>query len=447
MRSRDSLLGHRAAGVLLPVSALPGSSGIGNFGSGAYRFIDALHKSGVSFWQILPLNPQGRGFSPYSSDSAFAISPLYLDCMEDCDNDSTADYRKALHNTQKVYRQLLEDFDDDDPSYKAFLNENAFWLNAYAEFKKNQDVKKIQFILRKQWDKLKNYANSKGIKIIGDVPIYVAANSADVAAHRSLFAVGNDFTPLSVAGVPPDLFSADGQLWGNPVYNWNAHKNTDYEWWLSRLKYSLDLFDYIRIDHFRAFSTYYSIPYGSKTARTGVWEYANGRELFSKAFDRFGAMNIIAEDLGDITPDVTELMEFTGFAGMKVMQFAFSEDKGKSLLPEYHPKNSVCYTGTHDNDTTNGWYDTLPSEQKSFFEDTVPKFNGMSPAHRLIKYSALSSSELFIIPMQDILSLDSTARFNTPSTERGNWKWRMTNEQLQEFPSVLRELLKGSGRI
>ena len=443
MPSKDSFLPRRSAGVLLPVSALPSGSDIGTFGEGARLFIDALFSAGVEFWQILPLNIAGKGNSPYSSPSAFAISPLYFDQNQEIIPGAYTDYRKARRKKINT-----EDFDYSSPDFLRFCQKNEFWLEPFVKFSGGgKEIGAVQYLVRNQWDSLKAYANSKGVKIIGDLPIYVSAVSADVKANPSLFAVGKDFTPLSVAGVPPDIFSSDGQLWGNPIYNWTAHKNTDFRWWIKRLEYSLELFDYIRIDHFRAFSSYYSIPYGSKTAKAGVWEYAPGRELFSKAKEKLGKMNIIAEDLGLPTPDVAELLRFTGFPGMKILQFGFSGDKTNPFKMQNHPACSVCYTGTHDNDTTAHWYDTLTEDERAAFNEEVPKYGGLPPAHRLIRYGAESKSELFIIPAQDLLNLGAEARFNAPSTEHGNWEWRISKEQISELPEIIKELLPKSDRI
>lgn len=429
----------------MPISALPFGS-IGNFGEGAYRFVDALASAGVEFWQILPLNIQGKGNSPYSSSSAFAISHLYLADSEDYTTDRV-DYREAKRKNKIKLKALLEEFDPSDAEYGLFLKNNAFWLDSFSEFYSDNDAAKIQFILRKQWDTLRRYAGSKGVKIIGDIPIYVSAESADVHSNPSLFSVGKDFTPLSVAGVPPDIFSADGQLWGNPVYNWTASRNTGFGWWINRIRYNLELFDYLRIDHFRAFSSYYSIPYGSTTAKTGVWEYAPGKEFFKKLKEALGDIKIIAEDLGEPTPDVAELLEYTGFPGMKILQLSFSGDKTNPFRLHNHTPNSVCYTGTHDNDTIIGWYASATEKEKETFNRLVPKYGGMSPAHRLIKYGDKTESELYIVPVWDILELDSSARFNIPSVEKGNWEWRIKNSDIEKLPEIIKQLFSSSDRL
>lgn len=464
MQSKDNFLQPKSAGVLLPVSALPDGA-VGNFGDTAYRFVDMLSEVGVKYWQILPLCPEGKGFSPYSSVSAFAISPSYL--ASSGVSSGFADYRKAHKNAVKALKEAPIDRAD----FETFLNENSFWLDGFAcfcaflnsgkipdfsEYKshvtkeislKADEIKREQYILRRQWDALLSYAENKGVGIIGDMPIYVAARSADVWANKSLFAVGNDLIPLTVAGVPPDIFSKTGQLWGNPVYDWRANRSTDFEWWCNRLKYNFSLYTGVRIDHFRAFSTYYAIPFGSKDATTGVWEYAVGKELFSRAKEILHDLPVIAEDLGGDTPDVKELLKFTNFPSMKVTQFAFDSDKDNQFLVHNHPKNCVCYTGTHDNDTAVGWYEKATDKERKNFETFVPHYGGLNVAERLVRYSADSKADLTVIPVQDFLSLDSSARINTPGVAEGNWLWRMTKEQFDALPEKIEELLKPSGRL
>lgn len=496
MRSKGSFLMRRSAGVLMPITALSSEAPCGNFGETARRFVDALSGAGVEFWQILPLSVPGKGNSPYSSPSAFALSPLYLDANMLCNEgyiESVPEfyedqpgkkvcYKDARDYAENLVTKAAEKFDIQNPDYLNFCRDNKFWLNDYALFCAARDLhetnritewsdpirrrdpdaiealKKVcqgyieriqieQYLVRRQWDGLRQYANQKKVKIIGDIPIYVAPGSADVWAHPSLFTVGADLTPLSVAGVPPDVFSESGQLWGNPVYHWPSNRSTDFAWWLFRLKYSLDLYDYIRIDHFRAFSTYYSIPYGSSNAKAGTWEYAPGKELFKRAKKHLGKLRVIAEDLGGTTPDVYELLQFTGFPGMKILQFAFDSKPDNQFVLEKQTAGCVCYTGTHDNDTIEHWYTTLSPKECELFERKVPKFSGASVSERLIRYGASGKADLFIVPLQDVLGLGGEARFNTPSTETGNWEWRMNPEALIGLEEKLYALLASSGRL
>ncbi len=460
MRSKDSFLGYRALGVLMPISALPSNSACGTFGQGARDFVDALSEAGVSFWQILPLNIQGKANSPYSSPSAFAISSIYLDrndlakeglCAPNDANfeeSDRTDYSAARLSARCLCDEAFGNFEPTE-NFEFFCRDNAFWLDDFAHYfgrLESQKRKVEQYLLRQQWQALKEYANKKGIKIIGDIPFYISPEAVDVLTHKSLFAVGEDYTPLFVAGVPPDRFSKTGQLWGNPIYNWRVHKAEDYAWWHSRIAYALSLFDYLRIDHFRAFSSFYSVPFGAKDARTGAWESAPGRDFFG-GLEKELASRIIAEDLGEPTPDVAELLDFTGFPGMQIVQFAFDKRDKTQLLPSFHERNCVCYTGTHDNSTARGWFEFASEKELKYFESVVPDFDGAAPDERLIKFGATSNADLYIIQAQDALRLSDEARFNVPSTISNNWVWRMTTAELKKLPNCIKELLEFSGRL
>ncbi len=460
------LLRDRAAGILLHISSLSGSEGIGTLGEGAYRFVDFLENAGQTYWQILPLNPIGPGESPYQSSSAFAGEPLFIDLRLLCEqgllkkqeiphfstNGNKVDYERVKKVKYPLLLKAAGRFDTSGPEFRQFKTENAFWLESFARFQeKEQGITAehsqiLQFLFFSQWYALKSYANGKGIYIIGDIPFYVAAGSADVMQAPRLFKVGRDLTPTLVAGVPPDLFTADGQLWGNPVYDWDEHKKEGYEWWIARMAHCKRLYDVTRIDHFRAFSTFYTIPYGEKTARNGSWEQGVGYPFFAALERAIGKTDIIAEDLGQLSPDVPRLLERTGFPGMKVLQFAFDGNPKNPFLPRFYKKNCVCYTGTHDNDTTLGWYDTLShSHRKLFMRRT--RGEDTDPARRLIRYGLKSRANTVIIPMQDWLSLGSEHRMNIPGTALGNWRWRMEKTALTEdLYREIREITREYGR-
>mgnify|MGYP000169888570 FL=1 len=399
-------MGKRAAGILMPISSLPSDYGIGCFSKSAYEFVDWLKEAGQTYWQILPLGPTSYGDSPYQSFSTFAGNPYFIDLdtlveegvldKKDCEKvnwgkkPDEVDYEKIYKGRYPLLRKAYENSDiSKNPDYQKFVAENSWWLSDYALFmavkdrfegvewtKWAEDIRLrwnnamdyyreelyfdiefqqyMQFKFYEQWMKLKSYANSKGIQIIGDIPIYVAMDSADAWAHPELFQLDQDNVPLAVAGCPPDGFSATGQLWGNPLYRWDYHRNTGYQWWISRMSYCFRLYDVVRIDHFRGFDEYFSIPYGDKDARGGHWEKGPGIDLFRKIEQALGWKQVIAEDLGYMTDSVRHLVYESGFPGMKVLEFAFdSRDSGcaSDYLPHNYPENCVAYTGTHDNET------------------------------------------------------------------------------------------------
>lgn len=475
----------RASGILLPVASLPSRYGIGCFSKEAYEFVDRLEEAGQSYWQILPLGPTGYGDSPYQSFSTFAGNPYFIDLEtlvkegllteEECDacdfgdNAEYIDYEKIYLSRFKVLRKAFERFAADDV-YDAFVSENGYWLEDYAlcmaikdalggiswsewpaELKDREEAalnqkreelaeeiafyKFQQFMFLKQWKALKAYANEKGIRIIGDIPIYVAFDSADTWANPVLFQFDEDNQPKAVAGCPPDAFSATGQLWGNPLYKWDYHKSTGYAWWLLRLAHVFKLYDTVRIDHFRGFDEYYSIPFGDQTAERGHWEKGPGMDLFWKVREALGEKPVIAEDLGYVTDSVRELVRDSGFPGMKVLEFAFdSRDSGcaNDYLPHNYPVNSVAYTGTHDNETLAGWWGSISKDEqkltREYLCDTyTPEAELNKPLISLIMRSA---AKWCVIPMQDYLGLDNKCRMNTPSTVGTNWKWRIRKNQL-----------------
>jgi len=479
----------RASGILMPITSLPNKYGIGCFSKEAYAFVDWLKDAGQTFWQILPVHPTSYGDSPYQSFSTFAGNPYFIDLealidegvltREECDSldfgskDNDIDYELQYENRYILLTTAYERSDiSKNPEYQAFLAENRWWLDDYALFMalKNffkgqcwyewpQDIRLrwgfaldyyrrelyfdiefqmyLQFKFFQQYRKLKAYANEKHIKIIGDIPIYVAMDSADTWAHPELFQLDENNMPTAVAGCPPDGFSAIGQLWGNPLYRWDYHKQTGYNWWLSRLWYVFQLYDVTRIDHFRGFDEYYSIPYGETTAKNGHWEKGPGIDLFRCAEQNLGWHEVIAEDLGYVTDTVRQLVKDSGFAGMKVLEFAFdSRDSGSAndYLPHNYPVNSVVYTGTHDNETLVGWYKTICPEDQALARAYICDSHTPDTElyHSFISLAMSSVSKYCVIPIQDWLGLDNDCRINKPSTIGCNWRWRVQPEQLSK---------------
>lgn len=479
------------SGVLCAISSLPSPYGIGAFGVEAYKFVDFLSESKQRFWQILPLNPLGEGNSPYKSSSTFAGEMLYIDLdflvrdgllavddIREREFSQNVSYDAVRNFKLPLLRQAAENFNKTDKNYQSFLKDNGFWIEDYALFVSAFNVYKTksltslpdgikyrlpeevnafkekhrslidfykitQYFFFCQYYDLKRYANQKGIKIIGDIPFYVSPDSADVWACPDDFKIGRDFVPTAVAGVPPDIFSASGQLWGNPIYNWQNMRQSGYRWWQARLGFCRRLYDVLRIDHFRAFANYYSIPYGSKNATAGAWVSGEGAAFWDKMREIIGDMNIIAEDLGgEDDPDVIALLKHTDFPNMKILQFGFTGDMQNTFLPQNYPQNSVCYTGTHDNDTALGWYNSATTKQRVMF-NTIIRNNANCVPHDMIRELSKSQSMLCIIPMQDLLCLDSSARMNTPGTTSGNWQWRMSKNDLNaDNARLLKKLTK-----
>ena len=470
----------RASGVLLPISSLPSAYGIGSFSKEAYEFVDQLKAGGQKYWQILPLGPTGYGDSPYQSFSTYAGNPYYIDLetliedglltKEECDacdfgdNLSYVDYEKMYYQRFPILKKAFARFTEDEDFYN-FVKENEFWLEDYSlymaiknslngmswsqwedklkcrdtqalEQKKQELAEEVQFIrfqqyeFTKQWKKLKAYANEKGISIIGDIPIYVAFDSADAWANPELFQFDENSEPIAVAGCPPDGFSATGQLWGNPLYNWEYHASTGFVWWIQRLKYCFKLYDVVRVDHFRGFDSFYAIPAKDDTAKNGVWKDGPGMDLFNVLEKKLGKLPIIVEDLGFLTPSVKKLLKDSGFPGMKVIQFAFDSREDSDYLPHNYPQHCVVYTGTHDNDTVMGWMKTAPKDCVRFAKDYLNLTKEEGYNWGMMRAAWSSVADMAIVPMQDLLGLDSKARINIPSTTGGNWRWRATPEQI-----------------
>ena len=461
-----------------------------------------LKKAGQKYWQILPLCPTSYGDSPYQSFSTYAGNPYFIDLdqlieeklltRKECqacdfgDDPQDIDYGKLYENRFKLLRKAYERANvGEDQEFEAYRRENAWWLDDYALFMAVKDrfdgvawnewaedirlrwsnamdyyrrelyyeiefYSYLQFVFMKQWKKLKNYANINGIEIIGDIPIYVAFDSADAWANPELFQFDAENLPTAVAGCPPDGFSADGQLWGNPLYRWDYHRETGFDWWIRRIAYCSELYDVVRIDHFRGFDEYYSIPYGDTTARNGHWEKGPGIALFEAAKNRLGELNIIAEDLGYITDSVKKLVADSGFPGMKVLEFAFDSREKSDYLPYTYEKNSVVYTGTHDNETIAGWYAGLDKSDLKMCTDymNIDRIPGKEYHWDFIRLAMLSVSDLCVIPIQDYLGLDNRARINHPSTLGTNWRWRLAKGQLSaSLLKEIREMTRISGRL
>ena len=490
----------RTSGVLMPISSLPSPYGIGTMGKSARKFVDFLVKGGQTYWQILPICPTSYGDSPYQSFSSFAGNPYFIDldilCKEnllkkkECESfdwgtsEEYIDYgtmyvsRYAL--LHKAYARFVKNMPED---FSSFCEAEKDWLEDYTLFMALKDAndgkawaewdeklrvrdaaaldearkkyaediefyKMLQYLFFKQWRELKAYANENGIEIIGDVPIYVAGDSADVWANPKQFYLDEDLNPIEVAGCPPDGFSADGQLWGNPLFRWDEMKKDNYAWWTKRIKAMSELYDIIRIDHFRGFEQYYAIPYGEETAMHGKWKKGPNEDLFLRMQEVFGKdLPIWAEDLGIITPRVEKLRDDFNLPGMKVLQFAFGDPKDNDILPHrFTTENCICYTGTHDNDTTMGWYQTL----KPALQDRVRRYlntDGNIIHYDMIRAAMGSIARYAIYPIQDLLGFGSDCRMNTPSVAGGNWAFRFRKDHLTpELAANLRKMTELFGR-
>lgn len=472
----------RTSGILMHITSLPSNYGIGTMGIEAYNFVDFLVKSGQTYWQILPICPTGFGDSPYQSFSSFAGNPYLIDLdflIEDgllneseVSNikwftfESLVDYKKQYENRFKVlkraYYRFIKQVPDD---FDEFCNIQGYWLDNYAlfmaikdttnktwlewedglkfkhqdcidEFKKknNEQImfhKVIQYLFYTQWFALKEYANLNGIKIIGDLPIYVATDSADMWSNPKMFLVNENDEPTNVAGCPPDNFSKCGQLWGNPIYNWEKMRNEGYEWWIKRFDHTRKIYDVIRIDHFRGFESYYSIEAKAVSAKIGKWEKGPGLELFNAVEEKLGKLDIIAEDLGFLTQEVHDMVKQSGYPGMKVLQFAFDSREESDYLPHNYEKHCVVYTGTHDNDTLLGWMRTAPMADVAFAMEYFRLSEQEGYNWGMMKGAWASVAEMSIVTVQDILNLGSSARMNKPSTVGQNWKWRVSKESIE----------------
>jgi 4-alpha-glucanotransferase len=494
----------RASGVLLPVFSLPSRFGIGDLGPGALQFVDFLQAAGQRIWQILPLNPTEGAFghSPYHSASCFAFNPLLIspevlaqeEWIDGKDlrgqgpkTQGRIDYaaveafkRGLLEKACRRFRRRLPDTD-----YERFCTENAFWIEDYALFgalsarhagtpwnrwppkardRRPADIQRLgqalddameklkieQYLFYRQWRTLRQYCRQKRILLFGDIPIYVPLHSADVWAHRRLFQLDRRHRPLAVSGVPPDYFSADGQLWGHPLYDWQTHSQTRYEWWAQRIAHQMAVFDAVRIDHFRGLVAYWQVPAGQRTARNGRWVEAPCDDFFSELRRRFVSLPMVAEDLGHITADVRETMRRYGFAGMRVLMFGFSGDPAMDPNCVHNiPEHCVIYTGTHDNNTARGWFEkeATAGEKHRLSVICGRGIPAREVAWELIRLAMLSSARWSIFPAQDLLGLGAAARLNTPGQAHGNWVWRMTARQLEALPiQRLREMTATFGR-
>lgn len=472
----------RSSGVLMHISSLPSPYGIGTLGKQAKKFVDFLEKAGQTYWQMLPICPTSYGDSPYQSPSGFAGNPYFIDleylCAEKllkksecqsytwCVREDQADYALLYENRFELLRKVQDRFFARQPEdYERFCEEEKDWLEDFALFMSLKEAydgapwsewepqfkfrepeaigeardeyeeeisfwKMLQYLFFKQWRELKAYANEKGIEIIGDVPIYVAGDSVDVWKNPSQFYLDENLEPIDVAGCPPDAFSADGQLWGNPLFRWDVMREDGYSWWTMRMKKMSELYDIVRIDHFRGFDSYFAIPGKDTTARNGEWRKGPGMELFHVLREKLGELNIIVEDLGFLTPSVLQLVADSGYPGMKVVQFAFDTRDDSNYLPHNYEKHCVVYTGTHDNDTILGWMKTAPKESVKFAKEYLQMTKEEGYNWGMMRGAWMSSANLAVVTMQDIIGLGSEARMNIPSTLGGNWQWRALPEQI-----------------
>ena len=507
------LLERRRAGILMPLFSLPGKYGIGSFSKEAREFVRFLKEAGQSYWQILPMGPTGYGDSPYQSFSTFAGNPYFIDLstlveegllleeelsdLSFSDAEERVDYGKlyklrfpVLEKAVKRFLARLEaeteferkdkaeakmegdtelkpfaktdaecfSFKAEKEAYLTFLSENAHWLPSYAAFMEKKmpysaDFHKVcQYLFSKQWKSLKDYANSEGIQIIGDIPIYVSLDSSDVLDHPALFQLTETGEPSAVAGCPPDAFAENGQLWGNPLYAWEKHEEEGYSWWISRMKHCFSLYDIVRVDHFRGFDEYFSIPYGDENAKRGHWEAGPGMKLFHAMEQALGKKEVIAEDLGYVTDSVKKLVKESGFPGMKLLEFAFDSRESGDYRPNTWTKNTVCYTGTHDNQVLKDWFLEILPEDREMAADysgkSVEELLKMDYVDFFIKMTLDSVSNTAMIPMQDYLHKGKEARINTPSKLGNNWSYRFAKKDFSKsVAEKIRKMTEESGRL
>lgn len=504
-RQSNGVFSKRGSGVLLHITCLPARYGIGDFGPSSYKFADFLAGAKQSYWQVLPLTPTNyvHEYSPYNSLSAFAgnkylISPTSmmrdgllrrsdLESAPDFSN-RTVQFPKMISFKNKIFKQGYQHFKNktkERAGYEKFCKDNISWLEDFALFValkshlngrhwtrwpagiKHRDPKELssmkdslaehierekflQYVFSKQWYALKSYCNNKGIKIIGDIPMYVDFDSVDVWVYPQIFKLGREMRPAFVSGVPPDYFSENGQLWGNPVYRWNVLKSTGYQWWIQRIGHNLKHFDVVRLDHFRGFIAYWQVAQGATTAKHGRWVKAPARHFLQTLRSELGRLPLIAEDLGTITPDVREIIRRFNLPGMRVLLFAFGGDETNPYLPHNHEKNCVVYTGTHDNNTVRGWFvnETSRSERQRLFAYLGKKVAAGHVHEELLRVAMSSVADTAIVPMQDILGLGGTARMNRPATIRGNWRWRLLPKYLNStVASGLLAMTQVYGRV
>lgn len=494
----------RTSGVLLPVFSLPGRFGIGDFGPSAQQFVRFLQQSGQSIWQLLPLGPTAKGNSPYSSYSAFAGNLLYISpellqvdgllTEEDCNaadlsdrNPHHVDYPAVRETKRRMIRTAFETFQHQSSAelrdeFESFSRQNSFWLDDFALFEalredlqqpdwsrwdislvhRNTDALQAaadrlqqqiqlsrftQFIFSRQWHQLKEFAHQLGVRLYGDMPIFVAYESVDVWVHQTIFHLDSAGRPTVIAGVPPDYFSATGQMWGNPLYDWDRLKETNFKWWTERFRQAFEWFDILRIDHFRGFESYWEIPADARTAIEGQWKPGPGEAPFHAAQEALGTLPIVAEDLGLITDDVHALRDRLNFPGMRVLQFGFATFDDDFHRPHTWPKNSVAYTGTHDNDTVMGWYHREIEGGNPVLQQFVADA-GSEPHVFLCQAVLNSAADTAILPMQDLLALGSDARINTPGLPDGNWDWRCSREAINDVVAgILQHWTREAGRL
>ena len=493
------MLNKRGCGILLHPSSLPGPGGIGSLGADARRFIDLLYDMGMSYWQVLPLTPPACGNSPYSAFTAFGGNPLLIDLEQiggegdfspvsgiGCHPENRVDFNAVAGTKMELLYQAGSAFlaQAETPRSLEFKDfcDTTRWLHDFALFMAlklhfhgrswsrwpaeasritpekyryysetlSHEIavqKYLQWQFSRQWKELRNYANERGIAIIGDIPIFVAHDSADVWSHRELFLLDSKGNPTIVAGVPPDYFSSDGQLWGNPHYDWDFKEQGGYQWWIERFKRMLELFDIVRIDHFRGFEAAWHVQAKARTARKGLWIKGPGEKLFDALLAALGKLPIIAEDLGVITPEVLSLRDRYSFPGMKILQFAFGSGPSNKDLPHNHVKHGVVYTGTHDNDTTKGWYNSVSEAERNEMNAYLGS-SGDDCVGDLMRAALMSVADTAVIPFQDILKLGSEARMNIPGTAFGNWEWRFSWDMLpHDLAASVRSQVKRYDRI
>lgn len=478
---------ERQSGILLHPTSLPGRYGIGTFNEEAYRWVDFLAETRQRIWQVLPLGPTGYGDSPYQCFSSFAGNPYLINLDEMVADglidqaaldqaptlpDDRVDYGAIYHWKLPLLRQAAEAFaaratSEQRAAYDAFCAAEAEWLDDFALFMALKDVhggapwnqwemplrsrqpeaiaqarkehaaaihahRFNQWLFYRQWQRLKDYANAANIRIMGDIPIFVAMDSSDAWTNPGEFYLDDEYQPTVVAGVPPDYFSVTGQLWGNPLYRWDVMKANGYRWWMRRIRAALRLYDLVRIDHFRGFAGYWEVPAGEPTAIHGRWVTGPGAHFFETVLGELGTLPIIAEDLGEITPDVIELRNQFNLPGMKILQFAFSTDATDKFLPHNHRPNFVVYSGTHDNDTSRGWYEQSATDEERDYFRRYFRTDGHDPAWTLIDAAFRSIAAIAIVPLQDVLDLGSQARMNLPGSSVGNWTWRVLPGQIND---------------
>lgn len=475
----------RSSGILMPMSSLPSPYGIGTMGRAAYEFVDFLKAAGQKYWQLLPMGPTSYGDSPYASFSTFAGNPYFIDLdtlVEEgllekadlegirwCIREDRVDYGLIFQSRFRVLRKAFQKGRGAlREEIAAFRRENAGWLEDYALFmavkgrfklsawtqwpdeairlhkpeaveRYSRELKEevdfyifMQFLFFRQWEALRSYARENGIRFIGDIPIYVAMDSADVWSAPQYFQLDSENVPTEVSGVPPDAFTEDGQLWGNPLYDWDAMAADGYGWWIRRIDGAKKLYDVIRIDHFRGLESYWAVPYGAETAKEGRWRPGPGMKLVGVLASWFHDISFIAEDLGYVTPEVRALLADSGFPGMKILEFAFDAHGESDYLPHRCTRNSICYMGTHDNDTVQGWLETMGEEDLAFASRYMHITEDEGWCWGLIRTGMATASTLFVVQMQDVLELPADCRMNTPGTSAGNWQWRMLPGLLTE---------------